>query len=78
MAGIFKMSRYSQADTDGHNFAFRYQLPNDEKFIEAVVWCSEIFGIQDAAPVGSRWMSGNITIWFRDERDAFQFKLRWC
>lgn len=43
-------------------------------------WCSEKFG--DEQPLrdglGPRWMELDDIFMFRDEADAFEFRIRWC
>jgi hypothetical protein len=82
----FIMERYEEPDSDGHRFfAERMESDIGEPDFDALTdaaqaWCEENFGPHPGPGEdleGTRWC-GETMYWFRDERDAMIFKLRWC
>jgi hypothetical protein len=71
----FNMFIFEHPDLDGHRYRFVPEADGDMAPVHA--WCREQFG-EGSATTRSRWHAGMVTFWFRDEADAFQFKLRWC
>jgi hypothetical protein len=55
-------------------FSSKVDLPL-EQIEEMQVWCRERFG--DPAH-GGRYDWNHGTFFFRDENDAFEFRMRWC
>lgn len=81
----YEIRRLRGPDKDGHQF---YAGPVNVRtcgFVEVHAWAGEQFGegemsIDEGCHLGSRWCfhSGSGSFWFRDERDAFEFRMRWC
>lgn len=81
---IYEMTNRPHPDMDGHKFLF---TPIDYAAAESqgvVQWAIERFGSADlvrglGCHCGSRYVySDALNFWFRDDEDAFQFRLRWC
>lgn len=56
---------------------YRIMIGDSTKVTIAYQWCIEHF----EPPVSenhARWQTVGHSFWFRDERDAFQFRMRWC
>lgn len=71
----FNMVTFEFPDSSGHRYRF---VPDDNDDMTPVhAWCWEQFG-EPSSNMHSRWHAGMVTFWFRDESDAFQFKMRWC
>lgn len=45
---------------------------------EAFFWCCEQFGEAGLRKMECRWTHMTGFFWFREEADAFAFKMRWC
>lgn len=85
MRARYRMYR-TNGDDDGHTFIATIDDADRPTFEAAYEWASIEFG--EGAPVsdrkercGSRWCfsdDNDLIFWFRNEADAFQFKLRWC
>lgn len=82
----FIMECHEEPDPDRHRFfAERHTHEDSEAEYDATsikvrAWCEENFGPHPSPGedlVGTRWC-GETMYWFRDERDAMMFKLRWC
>lgn len=67
---MYLMTVLEKPDRDGHQYFFACRTAYKRR--ETVLWCFDKFG-----EPGARW-SGQGNFWFRDEADAFEFRLRWC
>lgn len=49
----------------------------DEDFSDAIQWCEDRHGPRN---LDGAWYYTTVDkdIWFREECDAFEFKMRWC
>lgn len=65
-------------DSAGHKFRF-YQTPfAPDPVSEIAKWCLDSFGEPDTPNYYSRWTRFGTSFWFRDDVDAFAFRMRWC
>lgn len=78
---MYELYVMSGCDKDGHRYRFAVldtvTCGNHQQILE---WCSEHFGPPGPKPLGSRWMMAGdgFFFYFRDEDDAFAFRMRWC
>jgi hypothetical protein len=79
------MFTYSVEEDDPDGQIHLFQGPEidadvESKRLAARDWSIERFGEPGPASLGARWnVSRNARFfWFRDEMDAFEFRLRWC
>lgn len=72
---MFEMTIYKERDVDGHLYFFKAHRVGTTNGVRE--WCIERFGDPDWQ---GRWIGGTSAdvFWFRDEADAFEFRMRWC
>lgn len=73
---MFRYVQGSKPDLDGHRYMFI--LLEQVSITPMFQWCVEQFGLEPDEATGSRWYCIGGRIFFRDEIDAFQFRMRWC
>jgi hypothetical protein len=80
MPALYEFTDLEEPDPGGHRY--RFEPADDVREAEVDsdalhAWCTQEFGDR-GGPSGSRWYAGRVIFWFRDEQDAFVFRLRWC
>jgi hypothetical protein len=67
-------------DAAGHRYRFvpsSFQSHFDSE-TTITKWCRDSFGEPDIPNYYSRWTQIGRSFWFRDDADAFAFRMRWC
>lgn len=85
---MYTMASFDQPDVDGHRYWFDINNVDApaEDCLEVYNWVVERFGEreprydEDGNPLRPRWMGdqGAGSFWFREDNDAFEFRMRWC
>jgi hypothetical protein len=57
---------------------YRIMMRDIAAVTPAYLWCVEHLDPPATVASGARWQTVGQSFWFRDERDAFQFRMRWC
>lgn len=80
---MFIYTKATMPTSFGQDYSFHMREPDRGMVsfnlcMEVLDWCTERFGPQSPLRSGARWDHGGYTFFFRDEADAFHFRMRWC
>lgn len=72
---MFRYTKLVTPNLCGHRHRFILKTGN---ITPVLFWCDDNFGCPVQAMTGSRWYALSAIIYFRDDDDAFAFRMRWC